>query len=123
VTGLRGLLLVAAALALAVPAHAQPAPAAGGPDEDLRCAAWAAVVLGVKKDDPDVAAGFGMALAWFVARYEGATGKRFEDALSAEYVDSLAPDLTTIEQSCLPRMQEMGQRFTEWGTKLQAGGQ
>ncbi len=123
-TQLRRILLAAAALSLvAMPVHAQPAPASPGPDEDMRCAAWAAVVLGLKKDDPEIASAFGMALAWFVARYEGATGKRFEDAMTAEYLNSLTPDLVAIEQVCQPRMREMGTRFTAWGTKLQAAGQ
>lgn len=117
------MLLAAAALSLAAPLHAQPAPAASSPEEDLRCAAWAAVIVGLKKDDPQVASAFGMALAWFVARYEGATGKRFEDAMTAEYLNGLTPELTAIEQTCQPRMQEMGARFTAWGTKLQASGQ
>jgi hypothetical protein len=122
VTALRRILLAAAALSLAVPAHAQPAPASPGPDEDMRCAAWAAVVLGLKKDDPEIASAFGMALAWFVARYEGATGKRFEDAMTTEYLNGLTPELVAIEQTCQPRMREMGERFTAWGTRLQASG-
>lgn len=114
-------LMAGVALVLAVPLQAQPTPAT--PDEDLRCAAWAAIVLGINKDDPDVAAGFGMALAWFVARYEGATGKTFEDAMTADYLNGLTPQLEAIEQVCKPRVQEMGQRFTDWGTKLQAAAQ
>ena len=119
--GARAILLAAVALAVSVPAQAQPA--APGPEDDLRCAAWAAIVAGINKDDPEIATAFGMALAWFVARYEGATGKPFEEAMTPEYINALAPELATIEQACRPRMQEMGARFTEWGAKLQATGQ
>lgn len=121
-TRLRRIVLAAAAFALATPALGQ-APASHSPDEDLRCAAWAAIVLGINQDDPEVATGFGMALAWFVARYEGATGKPFEQAMTAEFLDSLAPELEVIEQACQPRMQEMGARFSDWGAQLQATGQ
>ena len=121
----RRLSLAAAALALAFGpcARAQPTPVAvPGPAEDLRCAAWAAVALGLNKDDPEASSGLGMALAWFIARYEGATGKPFEEAMTVEYLNSLTPELEGIEQACAPRMQEMGERFSVWGNKLQAAG-
>jgi len=120
---MRGMLLAAAVLALAAPVQAQPVAAGPGPEEDLRCAAWAAVVLGLNKDDPEAAAGLGMALAWFLARYEGATGKRFEEAMTAEFVDGLVPEMEAIELTCQPRMQAMGARFSDWGAKLQQAGQ
>jgi hypothetical protein len=117
----RKTLLAAMLLSVAAPVHAQPA-AVPTPEDDLRCAAWAAIVLGLNRDDPEVASAFGMALAWFVARYEGATGNRFEQAMTAEFLDGLAPQLETIETACRPRMQEMGSRFTDWGNSLQIEG-
>jgi hypothetical protein len=123
VTGVRRILVAAVALALAMPAQAQVAPAAPGPVDDLRCAAWAALVMGLNKDDPEVASALSMALAWFIARYEGATGKPFEEAMTPEYLNGLTPELPAIEEACKPRMQEMGQRFTDWGKKLQTPAQ
>lgn len=113
--------LVPLALALASSVQAQPTPT-GAPEDDLRCAAWAAVALGLNKEDPEVASGLGMALAWFTARYEGATGKPFEEAMTAEYLEALTPELEAIGQACAPRMQEIGERFSNWGSKLEAAG-
>jgi hypothetical protein len=118
----RRIILAAVLLAVAAPVHAQPT-AAPTPEDDLRCAAWAAIVLGLNRDDPEVASAFGMALAWFIARYEGATGNRFEQAMTAEFLNSLTPEIETIEAGCRPRMQEMGSRFTDWGNTLQGAGQ
>ncbi|HWK41160.1 MAG TPA: hypothetical protein VNR60_04450 [Croceibacterium sp.] len=119
---MRGLLLTAAALALATPAHAQSATDLPEPEQNLRCAVWAAMVLGNNQDNAQVAVGFSMAVGWFSALYEGATGKRFEDTMTPEYVTSLVPDIEAIENGCKPRMQEMGQRFSDWGAKLQEAG-
>lgn len=121
-TGIRTCVVAGIALALATPAHAQAVTSAYGPEDDLRCAAWSAIVMGLNEGDPEIASAFGMALTWFVARYEGATGKPFEQAMTPDYLDGLTPDLEAIEQACRPRMLEMGQRFTDWGSTLQAAG-
>lgn len=114
----RRTVLAIAALSAASVAQAQPSTVQ--PDEDLKCAAWAAVVVGANQDKPEVVNAFSIAFAWFLARYEGATGRAFEQNLSADYLDSLAPELQEIEKICMPRMQEMGTRMTEWGQKIQS---
>ena len=105
------------AAASGVPAQAQPTPAS--PEDDLKCAAWAAIVVGANKDNAEIANGLSMALAWFLARYEGATGKTFEQAMTAEYLEALGPQLQDVEKGCLSRVQEMGSRLSVWGQRLQ----
>jgi hypothetical protein len=121
----RKLMLAAGALALSLstPALSQTETAKQGPDADLRCAAWAAVAAGLSKDEPEAATAFAVTLAWFLARYEGATGKRFEEAMTPEYLNRLEPELPAIQAACLPRMQEMGERLSDWGAVLQNSGQ
>lgn len=84
---------------------------------------WAGVILGNNRDNAEVAAGFGMALGWFTALYEGMTGTPFEQSLTPEYIVSVMPEIEAIEADCRPRMQKMGQRFSDWGDELQRSGQ
>jgi hypothetical protein len=112
----RILIVVATALLPASLFAQQPAPAQ--PDSDLRCAAWAAVAAGANEDNPEAAAGFSMAMVWFAGRYEGATAIPFEQSLTADYLNELEPELAAIEQECLPRILEMGERFERWGAEL-----
>lgn len=106
------------ALSMAAPALGETGPTGRVPDEDLRCAAWAAVGAGIYQDDPQIGPGFAVALAWFIARYEGATGKPFEEAMTPEFLDSLQPELQAIQDVCKPRVQEMSDRLTNWAAAL-----
>jgi hypothetical protein len=113
-----------AALSLAAgPAYAQSAAIPKEAEANLRCAVWAGVILGNNRDNAEVAAGFGMALGWFTALYEGMTGKPFEQAITAAYINSVMPEIEAIEVDCKVRMQNMGQRFSDWGETLQQSGQ
>jgi hypothetical protein len=114
---LRGLTTAVAALALlaSAPALAQ----ASTSDSDLRCAAWAAFVVG-SNPEPEVQSAFSIAMVWFLGRYEAATGIRFEDSLTADYVLEFEPKLQAAQTECLPRMQEMGRRLEDLGGKLTA---
>jgi hypothetical protein len=59
-------------------------------------------------------------MVWFLGRYEAATGIRFEDSLTADYVLEFEPKLQAAQTECLPRMQEMGRRLEDLGGKLTA---
>ena len=108
-----------AALALASPAGAQSSPPRV-PEDDLKCAAWAAIVIGINKDKPDVVSHLTAGLMWFLARYEGATGKKFEQGLTPEFITRVGPELPKIEVGCQERIQQVGTRLSAWGQSLQA---
>lgn len=90
-------------------------------ESDLRCAVWAASLAGAIEDE-ESSTGLSMAMVWFIARYEGATGTRIEDAMTPDYIKSIGPQGEAIHAECLPRMQEMGDRLTVFGKELQAAG-
>ena len=113
-------LLVIAAAALII--CAAPAQAQDTSESDLRCATWAAIVLGVNEEDPAIQQAFSMALSWFLGRYEAATGIRFEDAMTPEYIVAIQPKLQAVEVECRERMSDYGDRMTRWGSQLQQSG-
>lgn len=109
---------LAVALSWVSPARAQEVDTSAS---DLRCAVWSAMVLGAN-DNEEVVGAFSMALVWFLARYEAATGTRYEQTATPEYVRSLEPDIEAIELECQPRMHEMGLRLEGWGKTLEESG-
>ena len=111
-----------AALVCASVASAQ-SPLPPGPEDDLKCAAWAAVVIGVNKDNPEVVKSLTSGLMWFLGRYETETGKKFEEGLTAEYLTRVGPELAGAEAHCQTRLREMGQRLIDWGHTLQKSGE
>lgn len=110
--------VLTAALAVATPVRAQEVDTS---DSDLRCAVWSAMALGANERQ-EAATAFSMALVWFLGRYEAATGRRYEEALTPDYVQSLVPDIEAIELECQPRMREMGLRLEGWGRTLEESG-
>ena len=112
-----------AAAALLALAAASPALTQASSDdaaaEDLRCATWAAIAIGVNEENPEIAAGLSSALTWFLGSYEAATGVPFEDALTPEYIAGLAPEIGAIEPVCQQRVKDLGGRLQEWGKYLQ----
>ncbi|HSQ96358.1 MAG TPA: hypothetical protein VLM18_09750 [Croceibacterium sp.] len=120
---MRRIALTLAALNLASPAFAQGVPAAPSADDDLRCAAWVAVVIGVNKDKPEVLQSLTSGLTLFLGRYEAETGKKFEEGLTPEYLTRIGPELSGVETHCRARVRDMGQRLVDWGQALQKKGQ
>ena len=113
---MRGSFILAGALAmLAASANAQQPDTSAS---DLRCATWAAV-MGGSIDDPEAQQAFQLALSWFTGRYEAATGIRFEEAMTADYITALQTEMAAVDAECRPRMIDFGNRMTEWGAKLQ----
>lgn len=114
--------LIAAALVAVVPAAAQAATAKVNPTEDLNCAIWAANVSG-NSEDPEITNGFGLIMTWFIGRWEGATGRKFEEGMTPEYIVSITPRLDQIGEQCITRMVDFGDRMSAWGSKLEKAGQ
>jgi len=115
-----GLIGLAAVLSLALgAASAQPvAGAQAAADPSLRCAAWAAIQAGQATEDESKNA-FTYVLTWFIGRYEGSTGKRFDNVLTAADVEKYGRDMDTLNQLCLPLMLDIGDRMEDWGAKMQ----
>ena len=108
----------AAGLAFAAPAGAQ---SLGTQAENLDCAIWASAMAG-NMQDPDVAAGFGYVMNWFIGLYEGASGSRIDTAMTARTAQLEDADLVAIEARCAPRMEQYGSRLSVLGEQLQAQG-
>ena len=116
-----GLFGVAALLSLA-PSVASAQAVAGAQaaaDPSLRCAAWAAIQAGQATEDGSKNA-FTYVLTWFIGRYEGATGRRFDEVLTAGDVEKYGRDMDKLNQLCLPLMLSIGDRMESWGAKMQA---
>lgn len=104
--------------AFAVSATAAQAEQAVTPEQDLRCAAVTMLLGGSMKDEQrktGVAAGF----SYFIGRWEGATGRKFEEALTPEYAIETAKNLDAYRSECGGRMTDFGQRLMTWGKALQ----
>ena len=114
------LALATAGAATAQTRPAVPAAAATGAAADLRCAVWAVFALAANRDKAESQRPLSMALTWFIGHYEGETGKKFEDALTSDYINRVGPELGTAEKGCTERAQQMGDRLTAWGQKMQA---
>jgi hypothetical protein len=114
--------LAIAALALTVTAPAIAADANSSAEDDLRCAIWAGHVAG-STDDEKTKQGVGFILTYFIGRYEGASGRRFEDGATVDYVASVVPQLGSLQETCKVRMQSFGQRLIAWGEHLQKAAQ
>jgi hypothetical protein len=104
---------LAAAMLLATPASAQQAT----PQENLDCAVWAAVKIGVAQDDKANYA-LSIALGWFIGQYEGRTGEVVGTplALRAMELDGAAVDRLT--DTCLGRFRAFGDRLTNLNQQL-----
>jgi hypothetical protein len=104
-------------------AAAAEAPKAGTPESDLRCAAWSAYMMDKAKDeDQEAATGIGFTMTYFLGRWEAATGKPFEEGLTPEFVGTVAPNIESLTDECLGRMQAFGSRMGGLGGKLKENG-
>ncbi|MFC4255500.1 hypothetical protein GRI97_08685 [Altererythrobacter xixiisoli] len=111
--------LVGAVLSLAIvqPAQAQAVDS----NSDLRCAVWATITSSLL-EDPSGRATMSFAIGWFAGHYEAATGKSLEQGMTPAYVNSIG-DMQVLHAECLPRADELWERFTALGTSLQAAGE
>ena len=109
--------MVGAALALPVaPLAAEPVDPES---QDLRCAAFAAFVVGTEQT-PEVQSAFSMALTWFLGRYEGTTGQPFEQALTPAYLSGLEGSIAQLQAECVPLMEGLSARLSSLGEDLTA---
>ncbi|GEM_PF-1881481 len=86
-------------------------------ESDLRCAVWAAMIGGNRTSANDQQA-YGLALTWFSGRYEAGTGITTDQAMTPEYLHSLAEEEDSLNAECIPRMRDMGQRFAVWANRM-----
>lgn len=122
---MRRFLLLPVLLATAVPATAQTALTA---EEELQCGLLFAAIGGQAKDE-SAKAGFGFILSYFLGRYEGRTGKSFEQGATPEVAikamvsaSTLGPRCQAAAQSMAERAKTMGKVMQEQGRKLQGEG-
>ncbi|MBT2133503.1 hypothetical protein KK137_04065 [Croceibacterium sp. LX-88] len=108
-----------AALVIASPLAAQgPAPMSPEAERDLECAMWAALVSG-SVEDPEIKTAFGFAMTYWVGRFEGRTGRNFDEFATGEFVTSLEPKAEDLRERCVPEMESMGKRMQDWGQRMQ----
>lgn len=88
------------------------------PDQDLRCAAVIAIFAGSGLGDKNKVGG-AAGLTYFLGRWEAATGRRFEDALTPEYLTETAENISSYNKDCGGRLTVFGGRMQEWGQNLQ----
>ncbi|MEY4951767.1 MAG: hypothetical protein RL299_191 [Pseudomonadota bacterium] len=116
---MRSRLLLGLALgAFAVSATAAHAQKAVTPERDLRCAAVIMLLGGMAKDERQTT-GFAAGFSYFIGRWEGATGRNFEEALTPEYVMETSKSLGTYQKECSVRMVSFGDRLIVLGRGIQ----
>ncbi|WP_067787298.1 hypothetical protein [Paraurantiacibacter namhicola] len=114
--------LIAAAAILSVPAAVSAQTPDADPQDDLKCAAWSAMIAGQMQDDEKTANAFGLAMTYFIGRYEGATGRDIAKDLTPEIVMDAAGNMEATTEFCAARMESLGRRMEGLGTALKAAG-
>lgn len=100
-----GLAAIAGTIApLAPAAQAQEAT-----NPDLRCAAWAMLASAQEKDAGRKNA-LGFMMAYFMGRYEQATGGKVEQQISPQKMQALLGDVEQANAQCGPRANDFGHR-------------
>ncbi len=77
-------------------------------------------MAGTNQKDKELANSLSIVLAYFIGRWEGATGKPFEQGLTADYINGNSAAIEGAKDECLPRMMDLGTRMTTWGNVLQS---
>ena len=72
---------------------------------------------GVKEADARM--GLASTMGYFIGRWEGATGRKFEDGLTPAYVNDTGKNITQYKQQCAEIMRSYGQRLQDWGAAMQ----
>ena len=106
--------LVASA-ALSAPA----AQAQGATNPDLRCAAWAMLASAQEQDEGRKNA-LGFMMAYFIGRYEQATGGKVEAQITPQTMENLLGDVDEANNVCAPRATDFGQRIQKTLQGMQA---
>ena len=104
---------------LAAPLAAQSAsaeePAKGL--ENVDCAIWAATEIGTGVG-ADRQMQLSIALAWFVGRYEGKSGRNIDDVLVARQPQLSEADIKALASPCEARFKSFGQRLISMSSRI-----
>ena len=114
--------LFAAASVVAMPLSAVAQSTSAAAQEDLRCAAWAAMLSGELEEDPETANAFALMMTYFIGRYEGATGADISEAMTPAFVMEVGNDMEATSQMCLVKMEDLGTRMEGLGSTLMEAG-
>lgn len=115
--------LLAAASIAAMPLSAVAQSTSDAAQEDLRCAAWAAMLSGELEDDPETANAFALMMTYFIGRYEGATGRDISEDMTPAFVVEVGNDMEATSELCLVKMEDLGTRMEGLGTTLMEAGE
>ena len=108
------LLPFALLLAVSAPAAAQPALTV---EEELHCGIIVAAAAG-QASDPTAKQGLASIVSYFFGRYEGRTGRGFEQSGNAETVLKAMASAPTLAPRCQAAALSMGNRMQVWGKAL-----
>jgi len=119
---MRGAFALAACMAmLPVVATAQEAPSARvDARTSLDCAMWAAIHAG-QTEDKEASGALTFTMTWFLGRFEGLTGKRFDAIVTDRDLEGYATRMDELNRICLPLMQDIGDRMAKWGDSTSGG--
>lgn len=109
--------LAAFGLLAAAPLAAQQArPADPPPSEEtlLRCAIWAAgqAAQAEKPEGRDV---YSLLMAWFLGRYEGLSGRGFDEAIGPREVERYSAQMSELNMVCMPLAHGFSARLERLG--------
>ena len=107
--------LAASLMAVPVAVSAQTAPSARvDARTSLDCAMWAAILAG-QSDDKAASEALTFTMTWFLGRFEGLTGQRFDTSVSDRDLEGHAMRIEELNGICLPLMEDIGNRMAKWG--------
>lgn len=109
-------ILMAALLAISLPAAAQDSPSLT-PDEEMQCALLAANAAS-QTEDPAARTGLGVTMAYWFGRYEGRTGRTIEQGATVEMVQTMIANAATLAPRCQAEAERVGQRFQNLGRAM-----
>lgn len=98
--------------------------AAPTPNDDIKCAVWAAFIIGTNEEE-EVKAGYSPTMAYFLGRYEGATGKQFAEEMVrvTRELDEDVTKLVALDDVCPARMADFGDRLSSMGGEMTSEGE
>lgn len=108
-----------AAIAGMIAPLAPAAQAQEATNPDLRCAAWALLASAQEQDEGRKNA-LGFMMAYFMGRYEQATGGKIEQQINPRTMKTIIGDVDQANAQCGPRADDFGQRIGKTLNGMQA---
>jgi len=104
------------------PGDANAAKAQYSPEDDLDCALVLSLVLGLRQKTmgADERSGIIAGVAYFLGRYEAASGGDFRVAMAERYPQFMKSDIAATGQQCGARLSDFGQRTKQAGEAVSA---